>query len=474
MEEAPTSSAEPPVLDASAGSSELAGVGPVRSRALEARGLRTLRDLLFLLPRRVVEGPAVTGIARALEQAGRQVRVAGRIESARLTRLPRRRSLFTVKLADGSGALDVVFFNQPWLRERFAVGDELEVVGRMHGQGKAQLIAAQAGWGERRLPPVGTLTPRYPPLAGFSDGFLARLIQQALPSAATLADPLALGWLATHDLPSLARAVVGVHAPTSIARYERARARLALEALLTLQARLARSRDQRTGSARALAIDDQAWQRLLASFPFAFTAGQERAVRELASDLGRTRPMRRLLHGDVGCGKTAVALAAALGVAQAGGQVAFLAPTELLAEQHHAGLAAACAAAGARAALLTGSLRARERKAVLRELASGAISIVFGTHALFSADVDFARLDLALIDEQQRFGVGQRLALTQKGRDVHLLLLTATPIPRTLAHTLYGDLDVTTIADRPPGRGSVHTRWVRAAERAAMLRSVRL
>ncbi|MCB9913700.1 MAG: DEAD/DEAH box helicase [Planctomycetes bacterium] len=186
---------------------------------------------------------------------------------------------------------------------------------------------------------------------------------------------------------------------------------------------------------------------------------------EVEADLASGRAMRRLLQGDVGAGKTVLGLYAALAVARAGGQAAFMAPTELLAEQHHAGLAPLCAELGLSCGLLTGSTRGAARRALTRDLAVGTVDLVFGTHALLSRDVRFARLDLAIIDEQQRFGVAQRARLVEKGAAAHLLLMTATPIPRTLAHTLYGDLDVSVLREKPPGRGPLTTRWLRKRDR---------
>ncbi|HVS18423.1 MAG TPA: helicase-related protein, partial [Planctomycetota bacterium] len=222
------------------------------------------------------------------------------------------------------------------------------------------------------------------------------------------------------------------------------------------------------GSARVLRLASGERARLAACFPFAFTGAQEAALDDLERDLARAQPMRRLLQGDVGSGKTAVGAWAALAAAANGAQTAFLAPTELLAEQHFAGLAPRFAAAGVRAVLLTGSLANARRAEVLAALADGSAQVAFGTHALFSADVRFAALALAVIDEQHRFGVAQRRRLLEKGRDVHALLMTATPIPRSLALTVYGDLEVTLIGEKPPGRGRVTTSWLRGAERARL------
>jgi ATP-dependent DNA helicase RecG len=268
--------------------------------------------------------------------------------------------------------------------------------------------------------------------------------------------------LARLDAPPLTRAFLDLHAPPDLAAFARARRRLALERLLELQARIALRR-ARAADGRALSCDasDGRRDRARAAFPFAFTPAQSRALDEIAADLARVRPMRRLLQGDVGSGKTAVAACAAQIVAWSGGQVAFLAPTELLAEQHHLGLAPLFERAGLAAGYLSGSLTARARRDVLARLSDGRLAVVFGTHALFSADVAYRRLALAIVDEQHRFGVAQRGDLFEKGLDAHALLMSATPIPRTLALAWYGDLDVSVLDEKPPGRLRVETRWVR-------------
>jgi ATP-dependent DNA helicase RecG len=465
----PEALAEARPLEPDAPLTVLEGIGPARARALARRGLHRVRDLCLLLPRDLVHWEERVPIAEALRTRGSPVTIAATIESARLTRWRGARSIYRLRCTDASGALDAVFFNQPWLRERFVPGMQLEIRGTLPASGVARLVVESVGTSERPLPSPGSLVPRYPAFEGLSSVFVARLVQAALACADSLVEPLATAQLAPHDLPPLATAARYAHAPVGAREYERGRARLALEPLLAFQARLARRREEdRRGHARSIVLAETEHARALAAFPFPFTAGQANAVREIRADLARSRPMRRLLQGDVGCGKTAVAAWATLAVAARGGQVAFLAPTELLAEQHHQVLAARLAGAGVRSVLLTGSLARAERTRVLDELASGRASVAFGTHALFSAEVAYARLDLAIIDEQQRFGVGQRLALAQKGEAAHLLLLTATPIPRTLAHTLYADLDVTTIEDRPAGRGALNTRWIRGEKRSRL------
>jgi len=459
-------SAHPEISDLAEPVSVLAGVGPARARALERAGVRTLRDLVCLVPRRASEAAAELTIAAARERGPGPVTLRGTITRVALQRFGGRSTL-RLTLADETGELPVLFFNQPWLRKTLAVGSAVQFSGRLGGARTLALVSPRIGTAEKPLAAAGTVELDYPAVEGLSSAALGRLARSSAARLAhQLADPLPEEFRARHALCALGEAAARVHAPADAAEFERARRRLALEPLLRLQARLAeRRRERRAGDALLVPFDEAAHAARCARFPFALTAGQQRIAREIAADLARPRPMRRLLQGDVGTGKTVLGVYAALCVAGAGAQTAFLAPTELLAEQHFQGQRRALAEAGLHAVLLTGALAAGERRTVLAQLASGMADVVFGTHALFSADVRYRRLALCVIDEQQRFGVAQRGELIDKGRDAHVLLMTATPIPRTLALTLYGDLDTSVLRERPAGRGSVRTRWVRGADR---------
>lgn len=445
---------------------DLPGVGPARAAKLSEAGIRTVRDLLRVLPLRLEIATEVVPISRAPSagQGRAAVRVAGIILRTSLARFGRR-SILRVVLEDSTGRIEARFHNQPWLQRQLSVEMRLEVLGVLDGSPPG-FTSPRIGTEAKPLPSAGTLSVVHPALGGLSGEFVGGLCRAAaLACAADEPEPVSTADLEALGVPPLPRALLELHAPTSSERFEAARGRIALERMLELHARLHVRRLRDTAGA-ALVVDTSAERRsrARAAFPFAFTAAQERVAREIADDLGRSLPMRRLLQGDVGSGKTAIGAFAAFLTAWSGGQCAFLAPTELLSEQHHMGLAPLLERAGLKSGYLSGSLTARARRSVLARLADGSLDVVFGTHALFSRDVVYRRLALAIVDEQHRFGVAQRGELFDKGVDAHVLLMSATPIPRTLALAWYGDLDTSHLDEKPPGRGTVTTRWVRGAK----------
>jgi len=445
---------------------DLPGVGPARARALGALGIRGPRDLLLCVPCAAREAAVLVPVATALLSSGTELRVRGKVERVVLQRF-RGRSTVRVRLSDASGTIQALYFNQPWMAKGFTIGEELELAGRVSSGRAPALISPRIGREARPLEAEGALQLSYPQAEGLGREFIGKLARAALPQLGQLLEETLLPAERERlGVGELAASCAQLHAPASLVEFARARRRVRLENLLELQAGLvARARDARSQRAPLAVIGEEEHAELLSVFPFAFTAGQAQVARELRADLARGRPMRRLLQGDVGCGKTALGLYAALIAARAGGQTAFLAPTEILAEQHYHGLRSWLQRAGLHAALLTGSLKTGERRQVLAQLASGMADVVFGTHALFSGDVRYRGLQLVVIDEQQRFGVAQRQALIDKGSSAHVLLMTATPIPRTLALSLYGDLDTSILRERPAGRGGLRTRWVREPER---------
>jgi ATP-dependent DNA helicase RecG len=443
----------------------LAGVGPARARNLERMGVSSVRDLLFMIPRRIEPWPERTRVARlrsAEAPIGERCVIAGTVSRWSFARMGRQRSLLRVEIEDGSAAIDVLFFNQPWLRTRFQRGDAVELCGRLVDAKGPALVCSRLGAKERPLPAAGSLEATYPAGEGIKGEFLRDLCRAASERfAERLDDPLPRPVRERLDLPQLSSAVRSLHHPESEDAFRRAGRRVALEAILSLQAELrARRRAGLAGRAARIETED-AHAALLARLPFTLTRGQLAALEEIRGDVARGVPMRRLLQGDVGSGKTALGLYACMAAAQAGGQAAFMAPTELLAEQHFLGAQALLERAGVRAVLLSGSLPAAQRRDAEAALEDGSAQVAFGTHALFSAGVRFQRLWLCVVDEQHRFGVEQRRKLLDKGPDVHALLMTATPIPRSLALTTYGDLEVSLLTERPPGRAPIETCWLR-------------
>ena len=450
---------------------ELRGVGHARAAKLKRLGLASVLDLMMLQPTQLVVWPEKISVQLACRRKGERVTVEGRVRRSVLQRIGGKRSIVRATLSDGTGEIDLVFFNQPWMKEQLSSGNKVVAHGAVVEARKASIASPRLGTEASPLPEPGTLSPQYSGGDGVSSDALKGWIDEALERfGSSLTEHLPQEFLEHCDAPSLEVAAPMIHRPETVPDFEYARRRFALEPILSLQAAVFARRQGKGGKARKARITATQDKEIRGRYPFTLTGAQSRVIGEIRSDLEKTRPMRRLLQGDVGSGKTAVAAYAAMVVAECGGQVAMMAPTEVLASQHAYGLRELLEGHGLRTALITGSLRAGERRAVVARLAAGEIDVVFGTHALFSDDVKFQRLDLVVIDEQHRFGVSQRGRLAQKGSDVHVLLMTATPIPRTLALTVYGDLEVSVLDGAPPGRGEVTTRWARGDDRRKMPR----
>ena len=448
----------------------LRGVGAALAERLRRLGVAQVQDLLFVLPLRYDDRTTLVRIGKLLP--GMRTLVEGEVQLTQL--VFRRRRQLQCSLSDGTGFLTLRFFHfSQAQRQGLARGTRLRCFGevRRGPQGLEMIhpeyrrVSADAGAVE------DTLTPIYPLTEGVSQARLRALIEQALRELdreavrdwipAQVLDPLAL--------PPLKEALRYVHRPPREAKLAAlaagrhpAQRRLAFEELLAHQASLRLlKRDAKSDPAWPLDDGDRLARRLLASLPFRLTRAQARALEEVESDLRSSVPMVRLVQGDVGCGKTVVAALAAARAAGTGLQAALMAPTELLAEQHWRSLNDWFAPLGLPVALLSGSQPARTRRSALETIASGEVRLVVGTHALFQEGIEFAQLALVIVDEQHRFGVQQRLRLQEKGRKLgrfpHQLIMTATPIPRTLAMTAYADLDISVIDELPPGRTPVRT-----------------
>jgi ATP-dependent DNA helicase RecG len=430
----------------------LPGVGP-RLRARLARiGIDLVGDLLWQGPRRY-EQPVPS--RRICDLFGEEeVVIEGVVRSTSSRRRGRLRIL-TARVADETGEIRATWFNQPWLEKRLAPGTRVRLRGR--GSRFGFTVSSSDFEGEVE---TADYAPVYPATEDLSQKRLRDLRVRALELVRDVGEPLPAGLLAGERLPLRADSLAALHRPRGLDEAETGRTRLAFEELVVLQLALARATRRRERAfATPLPPPGELLSRYRAALPFALTRDQERAIVDIDGDLARPTPMQRLLQGDVGSGKTVVALYALLRAVEAGRQGALMAPTETLAEQHFLTIDELCGELGVRVSLLTSSLRAADHAAARQVIASGDSHLVVGTHALIQETVTFRDLAVAVVDEQHRFGVGQRSALIE-GRSPHVLHMTATPIPRTLALTVFGDLEVSELALLPANRKPVVTAWV--------------
>jgi len=437
--------------------STLGYAGGRRGVGLKRLGATDLRSLLELYPSRYHDFSQLVPIAQA--SLHQPCSIAGEVHEVKSRRPRPRLTLTEVTLTDASGSCIVSFFNQPWLSEALPKGTRMLCLGQMEvfsgyrRLASPQFLILEAGK-EQGIQPV------YRVNSDISQGWLRRFITDALQRCSGMLDPLPVGLRSRLGLMSKRQALAAIHFPASNSELCQARQRLAFEEAFLLQLYLAQQRMQegRLAVGRAIAVDQSLLERLEALLPFTLTADQRQAVSEVLSDLGRPQPMRRLLMGEVGSGKTMVALQALVAVAGSTRQAAMMAPTEVLAEQYALQLGPTLDQLGVSWARLSSSTAEKDRQQIKRHLADGLLKVMFGTHALIDPDVRFTDLGLVVIDEQHRFGVNQRQALYDKGVAVHRLSMTATPIPRSLALTLYGDQDISVIRSRPRPRVSIRTK----------------
>ena len=441
----------------------LPGVAATTQRQLGKLGLSTVRDVLEHRPRRYETAADEVSIAALRE--GEEVVVTGQVLNVEKRPMRgRRRTRIVARVDDGTAAVSVTWFNQPWLADRLRPGTEVRLRGKL---GRWGFEPRSYDIGDARA--TADFAPVYPAAEEIAAATVRRVVDAALPLAVHIPDPLPAEMREREGLALKRDALAAVHRPRDLDEAEMARRRLAFEELLVLQVGIARRVAEREKTlAPGLGDPGELIRRYREALPFALTPYQEQAIREIDGDLARTSPMQRLLQGDVGSGKTVVALYALLRAVESGRQGALMAPTETLAEQHFLTIANLCLELGVSCALLTSSSKKREREAAL-----GA-DVVVGTHALIQEGIELRDLAVAVVDEQHRFGVEQRSALAG-GRAPHVLHMTATPIPRTLALTVYGDLAVSEIAKPPASRKPVITSWIteeRASE--AYIRLTRL
>jgi ATP-dependent DNA helicase RecG len=441
----------------------LKGVGPRRAEALGRVGVHTARDLVFHVPRRYEDASTVTPIDAV--RPGTDATCIGTVISKAV--MPTRAGLriFQAVLRDESGSIGCAWPGQPFLDRVLREGDVVLVTGPVrfyHGlqlQPREFVVLSRAGDGGSAK---GKVLPIYPATDGLSQKQVRGIIEQNLDRLLPLLtpeDPMPPELIRPLGLPTLMQAVVLLHRPETLRDAERGRRRLAFDELFFLQLLHARARQQSAAERHGLAFvrQDTLLAPLYRSLPFELTGAQTRVIREILADMQSPQRMNRLLQGDVGSGKTVVALFAMALAAENGAQSALMAPTELLAEQHYRTIGRMLEPVGLAPVLLTGRLPAAERRTVREAMASGAAPIAVGTHALIQEGVTFRNLGLAIIDEQHRFGVRQRLALGSMGAAADVLVMSATPIPRSLALTLYGDLELSVIDELPPNRQQVRT-----------------
>jgi ATP-dependent DNA helicase RecG len=449
--------------------SQAGGNPPIRaSDALQKKlakiGLHSEADLLVHLPLRYEDETRITPVARAFN--GEPVQIEVEVLSNEVQFRPRRQMV--VRAGDESGEITLRFFSfYPSQQAALSAGSRIRAFGEVRGGFfGAEMVHPRFHKVSEGEPLPAEMTPIYPTTAGLANSALQKLIGKAL-ATGDLSETLPEALRQTLKLPGLARSLKFLHTPppgtdldTLHARNHPAWRRVKFDEVLAQQLSLRRAYlARREQGAPVLRAKDDLGARLLDSLPFGLTGAQARAMAEIGADLAQPYPMQRLLQGDVGAGKTIVAALAACQAISAGWQAAFMAPTEILAEQHYLKLRDWLAPLGVRVAWLSGSLKAKAKREQLAAAAADA-QLVIGTHALIQEGVDFARLGLAIVDEQHRFGVAQRLALRKKGNNPHQLMMSATPIPRTLAMSYYADLDVTVLDELPPGRTPIKTRLV--------------
>ena len=444
------------------------GIGEKKAQALNKLGVFSLRDLVSFFPRKYEDRSECKPIALTCD--GESVCVEAMVaDTPRLTRVRRGLDLVKLRAVDDSGVLDITYFNMPYAKDNLHRGESYVFYGKVEANGPRRSMinpVAEKAEGERKV--TGRIVPVYRVVQGLSQRVMQQAVRQGLDACLSeLPDVLPHSVRERCGLAQTAYAFENIHFPSDFEALELARRRLIFEELFVLACALGRMRGERSRES-GIRMEKGDLERFWAALPFAPTGAQRRAVDEAIRDMDSGSVMNRLVQGDVGSGKTLVAAALIWHCAENGYMSAFMAPTEILADQHYHTLTELLSPLGLRVGKLTGAMTAKEKRLVREQLKAGQLDLVIGTHALFSADVEYEKLGLVVTDEQHRFGVGQRSALIGKGQKPHVLVMSATPIPRTLALIIYGDLDVSVIDELPPGRQKVDTFAVDESYRARL------
>lgn len=446
------------------------GVGPKREKLLNKLGIETIEDLLTYFPRRIEDRSIVKKIAQL--RHGERVTIKGRVRAIDVIKPRGDMEILKVAVQDNTGVAYGVWFNQPWLKTQFVKGERISMYGEVdRSYGQIQLTnpvwePAEKGFLTGRLVPLYSLTE------GLPQGALLRVISENLIIyREAIKEFIPQGIKESNGLMPRAAAFERIHFPKSLEEFEQARRTLAFEELFLFQIGVAQERlKAQAQRGHKLEINDELLQEFLSELPFTLTASQKKALAEIRADMASERPMHRLLQGDVGSGKTVVATIACLIAIASGYQAAFMAPTEILAQQHYHRISEMlkerCSVA-----ILIGSLPEKEKQEIQERVKAGEIDLVIGTHALIQDEVHFKRLGFVVIDEQHRFGVIQRAELEKKGENIDILVMSATPIPRTITLTLYGQFDIS-ILDELPHEKHVQTYWVSESKREEVYKLV--
>ena len=435
----------------------LTGVGPKKAEAFARLGVETVEDLIFTFPRIYEDRKNIVNIEDLKE--GEAALFSGAVDAIRPGGFSRGRKSRVLRMlvTDNTGSIEVVFFNAAYLAKTIHRGDRLAFFGKpVINRGRLQVVHPQF---EKEETVQTGILPIYPLTSGITQREMRRLQRLIEPLYPQVESILSEETVQRNNLCDMEYAIRNVHFPSERQHYLEAKYRLVFDEFMTLETGLMASRmNERYEGEGPMFDDDGSEREFIDSLPYPLTKAQERCVREITADLISSKPMNRLIQGDVGSGKTAVAQTAMFKAVRSGYQAVMMAPTEILARQHYEGISRDFDAFGIKTGFLSGSMKASEKRQVLEDLANGSVQVLIGTHAVIQPDVVFDNLGLVITDEQHRFGVSQRIKLKDKGDMPNVLVMTATPIPRTLAVVLYGDMDVSVIDEMPPGRIPIITR----------------